>query len=477
MAKKMVLKNRLVVAVALLTLLLVTVSFVGCASKPINVKTLDSVDARLEDLAYEYLQILSGEELKNRTMSTDGELDAANYISGLMRALGYDSEYSSNDAKGLQEFKTSFKRFSGEELVDEKAYNVIFSRKATSEKSKGEIILACQYDNMYSEKADISGNLWQSDGSYESGVAVAIMFTLAEALIYMECEYDLTFAFFTGGCYEWKGAMNYVDNLDREALDKIALVLNFSMLGGGDNWYIYTGESKNTYGRYLYACGQGGPTSVPKDRNIGQFYLTEDTKFSYTHIGMLSNHYFFDLKGIPTANFLSLNWGINNNPLFTEMKGKDNVYRTKNDTLNNMLERKGEEKIKAQMFEIVKTTLTALHTSNQDTLKSSLDVAKSEMPNYAAQNSKSATMAKFILKVILIGGLIVASYVIRNSLNKNMEKYMQARKLVKEAQAKEEEEKQAPTVSGEAKGDAAQSQEEGKSDEKPDKGQNEDPFV
>lgn len=441
MRDKSTYKKILVIAIALLTVV-ITVCFAGCAAEPYAM-TVDGLDIKLGELAYEYMQIFSGEELKNRTMGTQGELDAATYIAGLMRALGYESRYSSNGVTGLQEFKTSFKRYNGEELTDAQAYNVVFTKKSTAEESKGEIVLSCAYDNLYSEKADISGNLWQADGSYESGAGVATMFALAETLIEKECDYDLTFAFFTGGCYEWRGAMNYVDNLDRAALDKITLVLNFSMPAGGDNWYIYTGESNTTYGRFLYACGQDSPKSVPKDRNIGQFYLTEDTKFSYANIGMLSNHYYFDLKGIPTANFLSINWEINDNPLFTEMKGKDNVYHTKNDTLQNMVDRKGEEGIKAQLFEVVRTAVTALDKSNHTALQSSLDAAKSEMPSKAAQSSKGATLANVILKVVLIASLIAASYVLKNYLHRNIGKYIQAKKA-REAQEGDGEETQQP---------------------------------
>ena len=194
------------------------------------------------------------------------------------------------------------------------------------------------------------------------------------------------------------------------------------MLGGGDNWYIYSGESKNTYGGYLNACGQDYVTAVPKDRNIGEFFLSEDAIYSYSNIGMLSNQYFFDLKGVPTANILSLNWEINDNPLFSEIKGKDNVYHTKNDTLQNMVERKGEDKIKAQLFEVVKTTLTALDSSNEDTLTASLDVAKDELPDGKSQSGKGATLANIIFKIVLIAILIGTSFAIRAKSYKILDK-------------------------------------------------------
>ena len=475
-------KKIYIVAIALLAVITATF-FAGCSAPKIevNIPDVGSLDdSYIAYRAYEVLHLI-GEQYSERTMATDGELEAAKYLSGYMRSLnldddgGYKSQYSSDGVEGLQSFKTSFKRLNGEQLSDVDAYNVIFTKKANVEKSRGEIILACQYDNLYSEKADAEGHLWKVDGSYESGAAIAVMLTLAEALVEVELEYDLTFAFFTGGCYEWKGAMNYVDTLDRDRLDKIALVLNFGMLGGGDNWYIYTGEKTNTYGKYLNKCAEGHATAVPKDRNPGQFYLTEDTIFSYTNVGMLSNHYYFNLKDIPPANFLSINWGINNNPLFSEMKGKSNVYHTKDDTLEKMIERKGEEGIKAQLFEIVKSTLTALDKSNHDTLKSSLDLAKKELPNKGAQNNKTATLTNILLKVILIAILISVSYIIKHTLYRNIDKYVEARKA-KEAQSVDSKESQEPFEESPSSG-GSDTQETEKSKENTGNKPDEDPFV
>ncbi|MDE5910721.1 MAG: M28 family peptidase [Clostridia bacterium] len=466
-------KKIYLIAIVLL-IVSITVFFVGCKSKQIQVNEIDGINASLGEKAYGYLQTLEGEELQNRTLGTQGELDAAKYISGLMTDWGYASEYSSEDGLGLQEFKTSFKRFDGEEINGALAHNVIFSKKSGEENSKGEIILACGYDNLYSEKADISGNLWNADGSYESGSSVAVMLTLAETLKDKSCDYDLTFAFFSGSCYGWKGAMDYVENLDRAQLDKIALVVNFAMLGGGDNWYIYSGESKNSYGSYLNACGGDNVTAVPKDRNIGQFVLTSDAIYNYANIGMLSNQYFFDVKKIPTANFLSLNWEINDNPLFSEMKGKDNVYHTKNDTLQNMIERKGEDGVKAQLFEVVKTTLTALDSSNKETLEAVLDTAKSQLPGGGAQNGQSATFANFIIKIVVIAILIAISFAIRANLSKNMDKYIKAKKA-KEGNNGDAQEEKKPFE--DAQIDATDAQETPKTQKNTENKRDDDPFV
>lgn len=464
-----------VFAIALLTVIL-TVFFAGCSTPQIEVNSIDSTNQNYGERAYEYLQTLAGEELRNRTLGTQGELDGAKYIASIMTDLGYEGLYTSEDGNGLQEFKTTFKRFDGQEINDTLAHNVIFTKKSSADKSKGEIILACSYDNLYSEKLDVSGTLWNADGSYESGSSVAVLLTLAELLKDKTSDYDLTFAFFTGGCYGWKGAMNFVDNLDRTRLDRVSLMLNFAMLGGGDNWYIYTGEGKPDYGVYLNECSGGNVTAVPKDRNIGQFILSEDAIYNYANIGMLSNQYYLDVKDVPTANVLSLNWEINDNPLFSEMKGKDNVYHTSKDTLQNMIERKDESALKEQLFEIINTTLTALDETNQDTLMECLSVAREQLPNANMQSGKSANLANIIIKVVLIAILIAGSFVLKNHLSKNIKKYMAVKKATEETDGSADEE-QEPFSFEDTKIDGTDAQQSQNSQKNAKNNEEDDPFV
>ena len=474
MKKTLKSKKIYILAITVLAVML-AVFFAGCTPKQVEVNKVD-VDGTLGDRAFEYMQTLAGEELAGRTLGTQGELDGATYIAGIMKELGYNSAYSSGEIEGVQEFKTSIKRFDGAEIKDTTAHNVIFTKKSKADESKGEIILCCQYDNLYLENSSVSGTTWNSDGSYESGSGIAVLLTLAEELKDKPCDYDLTFAFFTGGCYGWKGAMNYVDNLDRSSLNNVALALNFTLLGGGDNWYIYSGESETTYGKYLYACSGGNSTAVPKDRNIGQFILSEDSRYNYANIGMLSNQYFFDCKDIPTANFISLNWEINDNPLFSEMEGKENIYHTKNDTLQSMIERKGEEEIKAQLFQVISATLTALDMSNENALTSSLEVAKGEMPDRLPQSGKSSMLADLIVKILLIAILIGISYVIKNRLYRNIDKYINAKKA-RESAGEEGEKEQEPFEFDVTRVDVEERAEAPRQEKNHENKHDDDPFV
>ncbi len=415
-------KKVLIIAIAVLTVITATV-FSGCDKALPEVNKPSQMNNELGEKAFGYMTKLASEGLSERTAGLQSEVDAAKYISEKMSGFGYEGVYNDSDIEGAQEFKATFKRFNGEEVKDATVHNVIFSKKSVAQTVKGEILLTCHYDNLFAEKSAASGSVWSSDGSYESGSGVAVLLTLAEELIDAELDYDITFAFFTCGSYFWKGAMNYVDNLDREGLDKIALAIDFSMSVGGDNWYIYSGETSTDYGAFLNACGGDTLSAVPKDRNIGQFTMTEDSVFVYTNAGMLSNNYFLMEKGVPTANFLSLNWEVNEHPLFTECKGKANVYHTSNDTLSNMVERIGEENIKSRLTAIIATALTAFDVSNSDALSSSLLSARSQLPDGISQNGKKAGLANIIIKVVLIAILLAVSYVVRNFIYRNKNRY------------------------------------------------------
>lgn len=277
--------NRLMkrsVAIILIILALAGImllSFSGC-QKVLTDFDIKTSKGEYGDKAYSYMQELSG-EYANRTMATEGEKKAAEYISSLMSGWGYTSEYETDGVAGLDSFKLGFNRYDGSSVKDSLAYNVIFTKK--SSQSKGEILLMAQYDNLYAEKG--SDGEWAADGSYESGAGVAVMLTLAELMKDTDYGYDITFAFFTGGSYTWMGAKYFADNLKRADVENIKLAINFSMLAGGTNLYLYTGETQTSYGNYLAKASQG-LTKLPADKQMGNFILESSAIYNYSHIGI-----------------------------------------------------------------------------------------------------------------------------------------------------------------------------------------------
>lgn len=398
----------------ILTLAIVTVgamTFAGCSSARDDYAP-QKVREDLGVTAMDNLRYLAANH-PDRTMGTQGEYDAAAYLADTLKSYGYESRYAYDGIEGLQDFKSNFTRYDGTAVNEATSYNVVFTKK--SSRSEGEIILSAQYDNLYSEKK--GEELWKADGSYESGSGASILLTLAETMKDREYEYDITFVFFTGGSYRWRGSYHYASQLKNADYDNIRLMINFSMLGGGDNLYLYSGERANNYGNYLRAASEG-LSNIPKNKNCADYTMETDAAYPYTHIGMSGNQYHFINRGVPTANYLSHNWSLNDYPMLTEMDGKNNVYHTESDTLENMIERKGEENIIAQFDNVVNSVLSALDASNGDTFKSVLSTAKNEV-GAAGQSTRVSTVLEVVLKIAAIGavfGLVMAAkhYIIKH---------------------------------------------------------------
>ena len=414
----------LIVLIALISIIALSV-FTACSKNEPqydlvkhNVDYGDNLFANLQILAYDY---------PSRTMSTQGELEAAKYISSRMVDLGYTSEYSYDDVQGLQHFRMDFTRYDGTSVSDPNGYSVIFTKKAVH--SKGEILLSAQYDNLYEEKSN--GEAWKADGSYESGSACSVLLTLAEIMSSIDYSYDITFAFFTGSCYGWQGAEYYVNHLKNAEIENIKLNINFSMLGGGDDLYLYTGEYVSDYGGYIRSASDG-LTSNPKDKNVAPFIMEADALYAYTHAGMLGNQYYLMNRKVPTANFISLNWYRNDDPLFTERESGENVYHTQDDTLDKMVARNGEDKIKSMLNNVVNSTLTVLSEKNADQLDSVLATARQQVIS-KGQGSQASSMATIAIKLITVAVFFGIALTVRNYVRKNRALY------IKEQAPKQEE--------------------------------------
>lgn len=412
-------KKRIFITVAALILIAALMtSFAACQS-PDRQFEINRIEGDYGAKVYEYMDMLAT-EYPARTMATEGERNAAEYIAAYMSGLGYESEYSFEEIIGLSAFKPAFTRYDGTSVSDVNAFNVIFTKKAVGE-SAGEILLTCQYDNLYAETD--GENQWQADGSYESGGAVAVMLTLADALKDKTIDYDVTFAFFTGGSYMWSGAKQYADSLKRADIDSMRLVINFSMLFGGENLYLYTGEKETSYGNML-AAASTGLTEVPADKHIAFSALTDDAVYNYVHIGMLANTYYFVNKNLPAANFLSLDWSCGDNPMMTEIKGQSNVYHTKDDTFANLVSRKGEAAIKQQAGAVVQSCLTILDESNAEVLSGALAKASDEKINETAQSPKTSSLLNIILKIVLIAAVFAIAGAIKRYVGKHRDRYV-----------------------------------------------------
>ena len=407
--------SKIILTVAIILLVVMTASMLTACSKTPHFE-LSEKDWGYGDKAFENMKYLA-ENYPDRTMGTPGEERFAKYLSTLLSGWGYTSDFSDAETLGLQGFKVEFTRYDGSAVSDTSAYNVVFTKK--SENSKGEIILSAQYDNLYAD----SEEFLKSDGSYESGSGTSVLLALAENMKDFDYDYDVTFAFFSGGCYGWQGAYHYVTHLKNADLDNIKLVLNFSMLGGGDNLYLYTGENASDFGGYLQSASVG-LTENPQNKNVvSSFIMESEPLYSFLHIGLTGNHYFFLNRKIPCGNFTSHNWSCNDNPFLTEMKGKANVYHTPEDNLQTMIERKGEENIVAMLNDVANSVMNALSADNAQILEEAFADGKKQVA-VSGQSAKVSSMATIAVKLIAIATFFGIALAVRNNIRKNRSKYI-----------------------------------------------------
>ena len=426
MNKKISRRKFLTVLISIVSVIALCV-FTAC-SKPIepDYEVVKS-DGGYGEKVFENMQYLA-QNYPDRTMGESGELNAAKYIASKLSEWGYVSDFSDEDTQGLQSFKVNYMRYLGTSISNVNAYNVIFTKKA--ENSKGEIILSTQFDNLYSETN--GGETWKADGSYESGSGSAVLLTLAQIMSEQDFDYDITFAFFSGGCYNWMGAYHYVSQLKKADVDNIKLNINFSMLGGGENLYLYTNESVCDFDAYLRKVGDG-ITANPKDKNVAPFTMETEPLYLFTHVGMAGNQYYLMNRKVATANFTSHNWSCNEQPFVTEIQGKSNVYHTSDDTLENMIARKGEESIKTMLNNVVNTVLNAMNKGNALYLDSALSVAKTQI-DAKGQGARASSMAAIIIKIVVVAIFFGIALTVRNYVRKNQSQYI----VKKESEQKEE---------------------------------------
>lgn len=415
--ERLVSRRKVLIAIIALLGVLVLSMLTGCSQVD---PEYDLVKNRGEygDLVFENMQYLA-DNYPDRSMGTEGELNAAQYLASKLSSFGYTSEYSSDEGVGLQRFRINNTRYDGTTMSDINVYNVIFTKKAAGE-SKGVILLSTQYDNLYQEKT--GDEIWRADGSYESGSGTATLLALAELMRDFECSYDVTFAFFTGGSYGWQGASQYVDNLKSADIENIKLNIDFSMLGGGDNLYLYSGEYATDFGGYMRSASDG-LTPNPKDKNVAPFIMENYPMYAFSNIGMIGNQYFLMNRNVPTVNYKSHNWSCKENPVMTEMQGKSNVYHTQNDTLAMMIERKGEESIKSMLNDVVNSVLNALSKDNAVALDSALTLSKGRVES-KGQNSQASSMTSIAIKLVIVATLFGIALTVRNYIRKNRHLYI-----------------------------------------------------
>ncbi len=202
------------------------------------VEMIGDLEAADPDRIRQYLADLSEYD---STAGSDGELQAADYISGFMKDLGYQVE--------TQPFHEGFVDETGR---DEQGINIIAEHLPDSELSRTDDILlvVTHYDVMRKKE---SGDPFAADRS-----GTAALLETARILSSHVTDTDICFLFLSGEEDGHCGASNFVDSLNDETRARIRGVIDVERVGYAPfSFYLlkdFDGE-KNSAGELLREAG------------------------------------------------------------------------------------------------------------------------------------------------------------------------------------------------------------------------------
>ncbi len=394
-----IMKKVFSVLVLVLIVAIMACSFMACTSSAdYEIKNINDYD--LSEMAYGFLNDIST-NYANRTIGSAESKLFIEYVSTRMTNLGY--------SVSTQEFTV---------VSQNKTTKNIICKKA-KEGAKKTIIIGCQWDNNYDL---LQGN---PDGAYESGAAIASLTLIAEKMATVDLDYNLEIVFFGAGAYNWAGAKHYVKELSAEQKSNIALMINLSFLGAGDNIYMYSRDKAVNYNDYFYAVANKANlaiSAVPQDKRIISTSLDSDSIYEYSHFGMFGNNYYFMNELIPSVSYISFNWTDKSIPAWVELSGKSNVYGTSDDTFENMIKRVGKDNIVKNLNTVVNSVLGTI--VDQGNLLE-LDAFKNpDEVNAFARSNEAYYIFSIAFKVLIVGLIIAVVVFSRNYIRKHKEQYV-----------------------------------------------------
>lgn len=410
-------KKKILLTIISIIVALVAVCATGCSHAEFDLAAQQKVGAGEE--AFGYLTTID-EQYPDRTPDSGEDFEFCKYLADQLTSWGYTPKaVESEGVAGIEKFNYYYD--DGERVYSGSSYNVEFTKSATTQ-SKGRIILTAQYDNAYS----YAGVSTQADGSYESGASVAALLTISRLLSDKDLDFDLTVAFLGCSTISYNGAEYMFKNMSEEQKQDALLAIDISNIIGGDYTYLYTIDKSTDYGDFfdqLAAVNNLDFTPVPQDKKVGSAMLIDNGLYNYFHVGMLGNNMFFMNEGIPTLTISSFNWDKSGSNGRVEMDGKDSLLQTPADTLNNMIDRVGEDNIKARFDSIVNVVYLAV-AEEGDTLASALATARDQMPSRLAQSSVANSVLTVAPKIIIVTALILLMLAVRKRVNDDKEKYL-----------------------------------------------------
>ncbi|MDR2634773.1 MAG: M28 family peptidase [Clostridiales bacterium] len=314
----------------------------------------EAVDTSSENLAYEYFKAFVTAH-PDRTFGESGETAATESLAEALASMGYTP--AGDDG-------TAFMPFRFEEPVTEKtksSRNVIFTKKGNSGSGEN-VVIAAHYDNPASMTGS-DGKIIGGEGAIDNATGVGALLAAAYLLKDADLEFDLVFVLFGAELPGLYGSKHYSEELGKAGRDKILVMFDFNMIGGGDYLYMYDDEVPTGHGKFIKATADSLKTEIklpPANKKITNVMLDGlNGIIPYTHIGLLSDSAVFIAKGVNIAHFFGYNWEVDKISDGRESASRGNVVYTNRDTLANFEENYKASGIK-HMNDAVRVTVAAV---------------------------------------------------------------------------------------------------------------------
>lgn len=270
--------------------------------------------------------------------------------------------------------------------------NYIYTKKGLLD---DRIVIFANYNNWRAYTNRFNSNN-TSSGSSETSTGMVTLMSIIERVKDIQLEYTIDFVFVSESETDYVGADYYLSN--QNPID-IKLVINLNSPVGGEKAYVYTSENDVEFAQFLVQ-DSALLNLPPKDKKSS---LSENSNYGYpyTHVGMTGANASAARLGIPTVNYISLNWegalGV------TEYAGKPNVRVTTNDTLAKLLENCPE--IYSITDQLANSIANVLQKSDLDEKVASYKEQISNKGFFA--NSKTLTILKWLVYGVVITVFII----------------------------------------------------------------------
>ena len=281
----------------------------------------------------------------DRTVGTDYELAAANWLAQQLTSWGYTNAAGSTDPKDMClpfsfTYTTTVNYYQSQD-VTEHSYNVVAYKRCGVEGAPL-LVIAAPYSNEKSYVLD-DETLKCEDASYAAS-SVGTLLSIAVKLYSAHLSYDVAFAFMGAEYFYSAGTKQFLSSNTQPLLGAIYL----SQVGLGDHLNVYYDEVTTSHGTYIDSVIAKWRFDVDgKPFNPGYYSQVYGGDLPYAHVGLSGGNYLFMQKDVPSVHLFGYNWEGGYTASESAVHG--DIAFTSDDNLDNFLRLYGEEAVRARL--------------------------------------------------------------------------------------------------------------------------------